>query len=71
MGSGAGPGGGQWGAGAARRAQWERRARGARSPGARLGAALRRAGAEAAVSCPGAWWSDGGIVGKFLGEVRI
>lgn len=56
---------------AAPRAQWERRELGAQSPPARLGAALRRAGAEAAVSCPGAWWSDGGIVGKFLGEVRI
>lgn len=56
---------------AAPRVQWERRELGAQSSPARLGAALRRAGAEAAVSCPGAWWSDGGIVGKFLGEVRI
>lgn len=37
----------------------------------RLGAGLRLAmrvagpGGRAAVSCPGAWWSDEGIVGKF------
>lgn len=37
----------------------------------RLGAGLRIAmrvagpGGRAAVSCPGAWWSDEGIVGKF------
>lgn len=47
---------------------------GARAAGPRpRGAGRCRAGGRrrAAVSCPGAWWSDGGIVGKFLGEVRI
>lgn len=42
----------------------------------RLGAGLRIAmrvagpGGRAAVSCPGAWWSDEGIVGKFSRRVE-